>query len=471
MSKKRIAASVLVIILAIVANILIIFYEVKTEPQSVTLQITMNSNQGNDMEVFYLTEGQKMPDDFDALQSAKVTYDTPGKTVVLGYEIPQNTNYIRFDMGSLSSQTEIMNIVIKYGMKTIDIPQNSIIDLAKINQIDAWNKTESGITIKSQSEDPFIVWNTEDWGITDIVVNSQRIKYGIIKAIFCILLDLIALVFLRHAKKMVSLPVEIWQNRKLIIQLAKNDFKTKFAGSYLGVVWAFIQPIVTVLVYWFVFEKGLKAGGVNTSAGIEVPFVLWLVAGLVPWFFFQDALIGGTNALTEYSYLVKKVVFKISILPIVKVLSALFVHVFFIVFTLCLYAGYKYFPSVYMLQILYYTFCTFVLVLGLSYMTCAIVGFFKDLTQVISILLQVGVWMTPIMWNIDTMELSPLLITFFKLNPMYYVVAGYRDALINHVWFWEKAPMTLYFWIVAILILGAGMIIFKRLKIHFADVL
>lgn len=82
----------------------------------------------------------------------------------------------------------------------------------------------------------------------------------------------------------------MYQNRKLLWNLSKNDFKTKFAGSYLGIIWAFIQPIVTVVVYWFVFEKGLKAGGINTRAGIDVPFVLWLVAGLVPWFFFQDAL-------------------------------------------------------------------------------------------------------------------------------------------------------------------------------------
>lgn len=275
----------------------------------------------------------------------------------------------------------------------------------------------------------------------------------------------------RIAKKIAGLPMELYENRKLIFQLAKNDFKTKFAGSYLGVVWAFIQPIVTVLVYWFVFQKGIKAGGISTSAGISVPFVLWLVAGLVPWFFFQDALIGGTNALIEYSYLVKKVVFKISILPIVKVLSAMFVHVFFVFFTLCLYMGYRYMPTVYMLQILYYSGCTFLLVLGMSYITCAVVGFFRDLTQIINILLQVGVWMTPIMWNIDTMELPPALITVFKLNPMYYVVAGYRDALINQVWFWERPGLTLYFWMFTIIICGIGMVIFKRLKVHFADVI
>lgn len=123
------------------------------------------------------------------------------------------------------------------------------------------------------------------------------------------------------------------------------------------------------------------------------------------------------------------------------------------------------------MQIVYYTFAMFIMVLGIVYATCAIVIFFRDLTQVINIVLQVGMWMTPIMWNIDTMELSPVLITIFKLNPMYYIVAGYRDALINKAWFWENAPLTLYFWLLTAVLFGIGTMIFKRLKIHFADVL
>jgi teichoic acid transport system permease protein len=133
--------------------------------------------------------------------------------------------------------------------------------------------------------------------------------------------------------KQANMLKEIISNRKLIWDLSKNDFKTRFAGSYLGIIWAFVQPIVTVLVYWFVFEKGMHASGINLRSGITAPFVLWLIAGLVPWFFFQEVLSGGTNALMEYSYLVKKVVFQIDILPIIKLISALFVHLFFIAFT------------------------------------------------------------------------------------------------------------------------------------------
>lgn len=266
-------------------------------------------------------------------------------------------------------------------------------------------------------------------------------------------------------------PSGIYESRKLISRLAVNDFKTKFAGSYLGIVWAFIQPIVTVLVYWFVFEKGLKATGVNTREGIEVPFVLWLVAGMVPWFFFSDALSGGTRALLDYSYLVKKVVFNIDVLPIIKVISSLFVHLFFVAFSLLLFSGYRYFPDLYTLQIVYYSFCMFILVMGISYATSAVVVFFRDLNQVINIILQVGVWVTPIMWNIEAMDLNPILIGVLKLNPLYYIVLGYRDALINKVAFWQHPELTIYFWVFTILFLFLGTYIFKKLRSHFADVL
>lgn len=266
--------------------------------------------------------------------------------------------------------------------------------------------------------------------------------------------------------KILALPMELYHNRKLIFSLAKNDFKTKYAGSYLGIVWAFIQPVVTILVYWFVFSIGLKAGTVS-----NYPFVLYLVSGIVPWFFFQDALNGGTNALLEYNYLVKKVVFKISILPIVKIISALFVHAFFVIFALILCTCYGYRPSLYTLQIIYYSICTFLLVLGMVYATSAIVIFFRDLTQIINIFLQVGVWMTPIMWDVNILNSHPWVIRLFKLNPMYYVVTGYRDSMLGHVGIWNHLSWTVYFWVVTIMLFGLGSVIFKRLKPHFADVL
>lgn len=263
----------------------------------------------------------------------------------------------------------------------------------------------------------------------------------------------------------------VYESRKLIARLSVNDFKTKFAGSYLGIIWAFVQPVITILVYWFVFEKGMKPAAIRDAAGTEVPYVLWLIAGMVPWFFFSDALSGGTRALLDYSYLVKKVVFKIDILPIVKIVSAVFVHLFFLAFAILLYTLYGYYPDVYTLQVLYYSICLFVLVMGISYLTSAVVVFFRDLNQIINIVLQVGVWVTPIMWNIDTMDISPVLKNLLKLNPLYYIVQGYRDAFIGKVAFFERWELTIYFWVVTIVFVVLGTHVFKKLRMHFADVL
>ncbi len=285
------------------------------------------------------------------------------------------------------------------------------------------------------------------------------------KAISIILLLAAFSIFLRFYDRIVILPAELYQNRELIWKLAKNDFKSKYAGSYMGIVWAFIQPVVTVLVYWFVFTIGGRA----PSGDKGYPFVLWLIVGIVPWFFFADALGQGTSALLSYQFLVKKVVFKISILPIIKIISAFFIHVFLVAVTIVLLILNGYYPNIYWIQIFYFSACAFLLVLGMSYITCSVVVFFRDLGQIISIALQVGVWITPIMWDIETLS-RPLQI-IFKLNPVYYLVDGYRMALLDKMWFWQHFYSTAYFWIFTVVMFLCGALVFKRLKVHFADIL
>ena len=208
------------------------------------------------------------------------------------------------------------------------------------------------------------------------------------KIISCVVIAAACVAFIHWYDKFTGLPVELFQNRHLIWKLAKNDFKKRYAGSYLGAVWAMAQPVVTVAMYYIVFDKIMGNTSTPLREGVEVPFVLFLTAGLVPWFYFSEALNNGTNALLEYNYLVKKVVFKISILPIIKIIAATFIHVFFVCLLLIVAAIYGYYPTIYTTQIIYYSFCLFVFVLALSYTTCAVVVFFRDLSQIISIGLQ-----------------------------------------------------------------------------------
>ena len=272
------------------------------------------------------------------------------------------------------------------------------------------------------------------------------------------------------ASRLTRLPGELWQNRKLIWKLSKNDFKKRYAGSYMGVVWGFAQPLVTVLMYYLVFDKIFGTKAVELRSGVEVPFALFITAGLGPWFFFSEAISQGTMSLIEYSYLVKKVVFKISILPVIKVLAATFSHLFFLGLAVLLGCIYGYYPSVYLLQVVYYGLCLFLLVLAMSYTTCAVVIFFRDLSQIISICLQVGIWATPILWSLDSLH-NPVVVTLLKLNPLVYIVNGYRDSVYGYHWFFEDLSGTLYFWAVTAVLFLLGAAIFKKLKVHFADVI
>lgn len=287
------------------------------------------------------------------------------------------------------------------------------------------------------------------------------------KIISCAVILAACVIFARWYDKFTTLPVELFQNRHLIWKLAKNDFKKRYAGSYMGAVWAMVQPVVTVAMYYIVFDK-IMGNGMNRGTG-DIPFVLFLTAGLVPWFYFSEALNNGTNAMLEYNYLVKKVVFKISILPIIKIIAATFIHVFFVCVLLAVAAIYGYYPTVYTLQIFYYSACLFIFVLALCYTTCSIVVFFKDLAQIINIALQIGMWATPILWDMDGLDAG--WVTVLKLNPLVYIVNGYRSAVYEREWFFQDFFSTMYFWIVTVILFGIGAAIFKRLKVHFADVL
>lgn len=295
---------------------------------------------------------------------------------------------------------------------------------------------------------------------------TERMK----KVSGCVLIAFTCIIFSIYSERIITTPVELWQSRKMIWKLAKNDFKKRYAGSYLGIVWAMVQPVVTVVMYWIVFDKVFDTRSQMVASGLEVPYVLYLTAGLVPWFFFSEAITQGTMALVEYDYLVKKVVFNISILPIIKVIAATFIHVFFVVVLLLVSIGYGYYPSVYTLQIIYYSICLFLLVLGMSYMTCALVVFIRDLQQIINIALQIGMWATPILWSI-TMLKTDNMRTLFKLNPLVYIVNGYRSAIYEKVWFWEHFYSSTYFWIFTISMFCIGTLVFRKMKVHFADVL
>ena len=260
---------------------------------------------------------------------------------------------------------------------------------------------------------------------------------------------------------------DIYCQRRVIVQLARQDFHNRYIGSALGLVWTVIQPLVMTLILWAVFSLAFKTATVH-----GVPFVLWLLVGLSVWNYFSESLTLSTGVFYEYAFLVKKIKFTIAVLPLVKLLSAFAVHGIFLVIVMVILTLNHILPSWHWLELLYYLLALMILLQGLSWITSSLNVLVKDVAYIVNILLQFGFWLTPVFWD---MSLIPApyqkYLIVLKLNPLAYIVEGYRQSLLYHVPLWANIGWTVYFWLVTIVILVLGGVIFHKLKPHFADVL
>lgn len=466
--KKKIFLAITLIIMAVLLNIYIFISHDSLELKDVSFNVTMTIKNDDTMKVYYTNADSIQDQVFSENKTVTMGVFTTLEPQEFNFTVPADTTFLRLDVESEDNEISISKITVSYKNKNVEMPHEDISEICAWNDIRFSN--DYNVNFVTEGTDPYIVWDLKKLDFQKLILDEGKNVNILFKCFECVLVDLIIIYLIIHLNELIGFAKEILRDRKLIRQLAHNDFKTRYSASFLGVFWAFVQPFVTILVYWFVFEKGLKAGAQNMGR-VSVPFVLFLISGMIPWFFFNDALNGATSALTSYTYLVKKVVFNIDILPIIKVISALYVHLFFIALSVIIFILYGYGPNVYMIQVLYYTFSLTIFVIGLGYLTSAVVVFFRDLSEIVGILLSIGVWITPIMWNLDTTIKSEIAKKLFEINPLYYIVIGYRDALINHIWFWEKPGLTIYYWIVTALIFIVGRNVFKKLHVHFADVL
>jgi lipopolysaccharide transport system permease protein/teichoic acid transport system permease protein len=187
------------------------------------------------------------------------------------------------------------------------------------------------------------------------------------------------------------------------------------------------------------------------------------------WFVFADIVNGSASVVVSNSHLIKKTLFHSQILPVIKLVSCLITHSVFLLVLIGLIVFQKMPFSFYYLQFFYYLFCMSVLALGLGWALSALNPFLRDIGQIVGVVLQMGFWATPIFWDLNMMPAK--LQVIFKLNPMFYIVQGYRESFIYFHPFWIHPLQTVYFWTVTIAIFIAGALIFKKLKPQFADVL
>lgn len=259
---------------------------------------------------------------------------------------------------------------------------------------------------------------------------------------------------------------DIIKSRRLIIELARRDYRQQNQGSYLGLVWNYLQPLLFIAVLYSVFTLGFR----SVADMNKMPFSVYLVSGMVCWLYFSVNFTALTSVIKTYSFLVKKVNFRLSILPIVKLVSTTLPHLILFCLTIVLayYHGIE--PGLHTLQFLYYFGCMILLLLGLGWLTASTSIFVKDVANIVAIVTQFGMWLSPIFWNMEAMP--DRIQGALKLNPVYYLVSGYRDSLTGDVFFWQRPIQeTATFWLITIALVVAGALAFKRLKPHFAEVI
>lgn len=256
----------------------------------------------------------------------------------------------------------------------------------------------------------------------------------------------------------------LFKNRKLAMQLGKNDFRNRFAGTSLGTLWGFAQPFVFMLTYVIVFQYILKTG----SSG-EYPYVVWFLPGMSIWMFCNDAINAASNSIRNYSYLVKKVVFPVDIIPIISLTSSSFIGIFLMVISIIVSIIYGYIPN--FINIIYILICALMFIIALTRFTSALTTIVPDFSQLLTILMQLFMWFTPIIWNLSM--LSENFRKIFKAFPFTYLVEGFRQAFMDSSTIINENNFiyTIIFWGITLLIFIWGNSVFKKTKKDFADVL
>lgn len=257
----------------------------------------------------------------------------------------------------------------------------------------------------------------------------------------------------------------LWKNKRLAWQLGKNDFKNRFANTSLGSVWGFLQPFVFMMMYVIVFQYIFKQSGPNGA-----PYIVWFLPGMAMWMTINDGIIGASSSIRGYSYLVKKVVFPVDIIPVISLIANSFVSLFLIVIAVIVCGIFKFVPNV--LQIIYMIVATYAFLISITRITSAIATLVPDFSNLLGIIMQIGMWLTPVVWDLSMIAQHHTISRVLKCLPFTYLVTGFRESFMGgNIITAGHGIYTIIFWAITIISFLWGNYIFKRNKKDFADVL
>lgn len=249
----------------------------------------------------------------------------------------------------------------------------------------------------------------------------------------------------------------LYDYREFLRTSIKKEIRGKYKKSMLGILWSFLNPLLMLMVYAIIFPIILKSPEKN--------YVMFLMCALIPWNFFTTVLTQGASTVVTNGNILKKVYFPREILPISIVTSGLinFLISCIIIFIFLIFTGIGFSKYILLLPIMIAV--EYILLLGITFILSSVTVYLRDLEHIIGVVIQALFYATPIVYSFSMIPESFKWV--FKLNPMAYVIQGYRDVL-----YYQTMPDLAGIGGIALLsviILIVGYMIFNKLQKNFAE--
>ncbi|WP_121613874.1 ABC transporter permease [Mesobacillus foraminis] len=267
-------------------------------------------------------------------------------------------------------------------------------------------------------------------------------------------------------KSAITVLKEQIQSFYLVRRLSLFELKSKNKNNYLGMLWEILNPGIQLAIYWYVFGYLIRG---DDRAVDNYPFFPWLLAGMIMWFFVSPAITEGSKSIYTRIKVISKMSFPLSVVPTYVIFSRLYPHLILVGISVILLQFMGFPVSIYYLQLPYFIFATVALLVSLALLTSTLSTIIRDVQMIVVSSIRMLLYLTPILWARD---LPGFLSVIMKLNPLYYLVEGYRASLIYNEWYiitdWQ---FTLYFWAFVSFIFIIGSSVHVKFRRHFVDYL
>ena len=248
--------------------------------------------------------------------------------------------------------------------------------------------------------------------------------------------------------------------------ISKYELLGEMRDSKFGLFWNFASPTIQVFTFWLVFGIAM-----NRKAQEGVEYLPWVVVGLCVWWFIQPCIVQGCSAIFSKTNVITKMKFPVSILPMTVIGKELFNHFCMMLIAFVVLLIYGYYPNIYWLGLVYYLICAILLVEALALITSVLTMLWRDIKKLITSLMRMLLYLSMVLF-IPTFDSSLHFITYIlKLNPVYYIVQGYRDCIFFDKTFLAHPALTAYFWVVIIVLFSIGSFLMYKFKTKFIDLI